>query len=214
MALDPAPATAFYKLKARALSGTAIQLSFTGVPGRDPEVAGDYVALWQNREGVPWGAEPLATEAIKLPGPDGSWVFRSLSLTSLPYVVAYSVGASAAGHEIAAVVPLGVGGEPGQPQAITLNTCAVEPTSLALAYATPIGVAPLSFGHRVVLVEGQSFGSATPVVAEALPSEEESDIAAFNGVTMVKGQWYTGAYLTGSSAESVAATVSFQVQAT
>lgn len=211
VALDPPATTASYGLKVTKISGTALQLDFSGISGRNPQAAGDFVALWQNSGSVPWNLTAQSVEPIPNTTPDGSFVFGHLKLGALPYVVGYSVGSDPSCHGVAAVVPLGLGGTPGVLQAITLTIASVGSTSLALNYVTPIGAQPETFGHQIVLVGGQTFLPSSTVLARTTPSDDSSDTAFFNGVTMVTGQWYTAAYLTGSTAATVAATATFQV---
>jgi hypothetical protein len=209
--VSPAPITQSYGLEVQAFGGTLLELSFQGVGGRIPNSAGDYVALWQNPGSVPWGTAPSNTEQIVNLTPDGDQAFGGLSMAALPYVVAYSVGPDPDGRNIAAVVPLGVGGTQGPLQAITITTAYVGSTSLVVSYTTPAGSNPQAFGHQIVLVHNQGYLPSSYVVQTITPSTNSQDYVAFNGVTMVIGQWYTVAYLAGSQPQNVAAMVSFQV---
>lgn len=194
-------------------NGTVLDISWNGIPNRDPSTSGDFVAIWQNDGSVPFGSTVQATQQVTNKTPDGDIPFSGLQLANLPYVAAYSVGTDATNfHNLAAVIPVGVGGIPGQVQATTLNVAFVGATSLTLDYTTPIGTDPKAFGHSVVLVAGETYipGTSSPI-ATTKPSDNQNDAASFVGVTMTVGQWYTGAYLTGSTPSTVAATVTFQV---
>ena len=146
--------------------------------------------------------------------PDGDLPFMHLSLTTLPYVLAYSVGPdSTTFHNIAAVIPVGVGGSVGALQPTTITLQWIGTRGVSCDYSTPIGTMPKTFGHSAVLVTGQTYDPVTSApIATATPSDLQNDAISFGGVTMIAGQWYTAAYLAGSKPAQVAATVTFQVQ--
>jgi hypothetical protein len=214
LAVQVGSTTAYaYLLGAQEEGGTLLDVSWTGVPNRNPSKAGDFVAIWQNSGSVPWGSKPANTQAVTNTTPDGDLPFSGLSLANLPYVVGYSVGSDATNYyNVAAVVPIAVGGTAGTPQTTSVSVAYVGATSLAIAYNTPIGVDPKAFGHTVVLVHSQTFipGTST-VMATAATTDNPNDAATFTGVTMVVGQYYTAAYLAGPGQVNVAATVTFQV---
>jgi len=193
-------------------NGTTIDVAWTGVPNRVPNTSGDFVALWQNNGSVPWGTAAAKTQPVGNKTPDGDVPFSGLSIASLPYVAAYSVGPDATNYyNIAAVIPIGVGGTTGTVQAITVAVGFIGATSLSIDYNTPIGVDPLAFGHTVVLVRGQTYLPTSTPIATAVTTDNPNDAANFTGITMVTGQWYTAAYLAGAKPANVAATVSFLV---
>jgi hypothetical protein len=201
-------------------NGTILYVSWKGIPNRNPSTSGDFVALWQNSGSLPWGTAALNSQNVTNTTPDGDVAFTGLSLTTLPYVVAYSVGADSTDfYNVAAVLPVSVGGSGSALQNISVSVGYVGATSLVIDYNTPIGVMPKTFGHTISLVKGTTYNpaSASPI-GSATPSDLSNDGAAFNNVTMVTGQYYTAAYLTGMDATtkqpapaSVAATVTFQV---
>ncbi|MBV9683779.1 MAG: hypothetical protein JO046_18450 [Solirubrobacterales bacterium] len=213
LAVAPAPTAASYTMTVTQLSGTTLEIDFTGITGRDPAATGDFVALWQAQVGVPWGTSPCNTQNIENTSSDGSDLFGGLSMARLPYVVAYSVGSDTSCHSVTAVRPLGVGGISGPLQSITVRPSAIGSTSLAIDYTAPYGMTPYSFGHRVVLVAGELFLPQSKVIATALPTDNTNDTAAFNNIPLVVGQSYTAAYLAGPTAANVAATTSFTVTA-
>lgn len=199
-------------------NGTVLDITWTGVPNRDPNTSGDFVAIWQNNGSIPWGEPALNTQQVTNTTPDGDIAFAGLSLATLPYVVAYSVGSNSSFHNIAAAIPIGPGGAVDTPQPTTVAVGFVGATSLIIDYTTPIGTTPKTFGHTVSLVKGTTYNplNAAPI-ASVTPSDNANDAASFNGVTMVAGQYYTAAYLTGVDSKgaplpsSVAATVTFLV---
>jgi hypothetical protein len=203
--------TASYGLTVQELSGTTIAIAFTGISGRQPALAGDCVFLWQNPNVVPWGTAPLASTPIESTTPDSDQLLGGLSLASLPYVIAYSVGNDPNGRNIAAVAPFGVGATIGPTQVITVATAYVGTNSLAISYTTPAGTSPKSFGHQLALVKNQGYRPTSPLIKMTTPTDQSTDIAIFNGVPMTMGQYFTVAYLAGASPMNVAATVSFQV---
>lgn len=198
-------------------NGTVLGVSWKGLPNRNPNKSGDFVAIWQNSNEIPFGTPPLNTQPVTNAGPDGDVAFTGLQLASLPYTVGYSVGPDTSCHEIAATISIGPGGAITPTDATVLSIGYVGATSLVIDYTTPSGTTPKAFGHTVVLVKGRQYPASGEPVATAKPSENSKDAVSFNNVTMVKGQPYTVAYVTGVDSEkkplpsSVAATVTFQV---
>jgi hypothetical protein len=216
LAVELGSATSFaYALQAQEdPNGTDLNISWTGVPNRNPSTSGDFVALWQNDGSVPFGTAAQNTQQISDTTPDGDTGFGGLSLAKLPYVVAYSVGADAKNfYNLAAAIPIGLGGVTGPVQATTVSVGWIGARSLTIDYTTIVGSDPKAFGHSLVLVHGQTYNplNASPI-ATTQPSDNQNDAATFGGIVMVVGQWYTCAYLMGSRPSTVAATVTFQVK--
>ncbi|MFG1603721.1 hypothetical protein [Actinoplanes sp. NPDC049265] len=202
-----------YEISAQAEGGTLLEISWRGVPNRNPSKSGDFVAIWQNSGSVPWGTKPESSQSVTNSTPDGDLPFSGLSMANLPYVAAYSVGSDATNYyNVAAVIPIAVGGTPGTPQTTTVGVAYVGATSLAVAYTTPIGVDPKTFGHTVVLAHSDTFiPGTTEVIATVKTTDNPNDVVGFTGVRMIVGQTYTVAYLAGSAPANVAATVTFLV---
>jgi hypothetical protein len=194
-------------------NGTVLDLAWKGVPNRNPSESGDFVALWQNNGSLPWGVKPLNTQQVTNATPDGDLGFTNLQLAKLPYVAAYSVGTdNKEFHNVAAVLPVSVGGINGPVQAITVTVAWIGATSLTVDYTAPNGAMPKTFGHSLVLVRGETYVPGTSsAIATTSPTDNSNDGAVFGGVTMVVGQVYTVAYLAGKLPTNVAATVTFQV---
>jgi hypothetical protein len=194
------------------LGGTALQVNFAGLAGRNPSTAGDYVGIWQNPGWIPFGQAPANQVAITQTSPDGSAPFGGLSLAALPYVVGYSAGSDTTGKNIVAAIPIS-GGVPGLLTEITLGIASVGTTSLSMSYTAPAAMDPLASGHSLVLVAGQVYNPASPAttIATTQPTHNQTDIVSFTGVTMTLGQWFTVAYLAGAKPVNVGATATFQV---
>ena len=200
--------------------GTILEVLWEGIPNRDPSASGDFVALWQNNGVIPFGTAPQSKQPVTGLTPDGDMAFTELQLASLPYAVGYSVGPDATNYyEIAAAVYIQPGGST-ESESTRVNVGPVGRTSVIVNYSVPAGIEPKNFGHRIVLVEGPTYKPTSPPtpLAIAEPGNRSKDAVAFNGVTMVKGEIYTAAYLMGYDTSkkqvtptTVAATVTFTV---
>jgi hypothetical protein len=210
-------------------NGDGFEMDVTGVPNTNPS-GGHFVAVWQANGSVPWGALTGALRGkatMSAQDPDFGFPFTSLNLGNMPYVLAYSTGSDATNfNNIAAAMPFGAGGTPGQLQATTLQLVSAVSTSLLVDYTTPIGTDPALQGHSLALVKGGTFipGRTRPI-ATATPTDNAVDSASFNltPTPLQSGQAYTVAYLTGKKVDpnnpqnqipdpaTVAATVQFTV---
>ena len=209
--------------------GDGFQMDVTGVPNTNPS-GGHFVCVWQANGSVPWGALSGALRgkaSMSASDPDFGFPFIGLNLGNMPYVVGYSTGKDATTfNNIAAAMPFGAGGTPGQLQATTVQIVQPAQTSLLVDYTTPIGTDPLLQGHSLALVKSGTFipGRTRPI-ATASPTDNANDSASFNltPTPLQSGQPYTVAYLTGTMADpnnpqnlipdpsTVAATVQFTV---
>lgn len=204
-----APKIQSIAIAATVISPDTVEVAYTGLPGRDPTLAGDYVGIWQGT--APWGVQPLATHPITTPVPDGTVALTGLRLASLPYAVAYSAGSDPEGHDIAAVQTVSPGGLVGTLQNVNLALSFVGPTSLVVSYSVPLGETPKTFGHQLVLQQGAAYNPDVPPVASTTTTDASSDTAAFNGLAIIRGMSYTVAYLAGPKPANAAATLTFQV---
>ena len=209
--------------------GSAFEMDVTGVPNTNPS-GGHFVCVWQANGSVPWGAlsgSLKGSATMSATDPDFGFPFTGLHLGNMPYVLAYSTGSDATTfNNVAAAMPFGAGGTPGQLQATTVQIVSSTQTSLLVDYTTPIGSDPLLQGHSLALVQSGTFiPGRTHPIATATPTDNANDSASFDltPTPLQSGQPYTVAYLTGTMADpnnpksrvpdpsTVAATVQFTV---
>jgi hypothetical protein len=205
------PIVSQWSVSAQVLSGTAVQMNFNGLASRNPSTSGDYVGIWQNPGIIPFGQAPQSQQSVSQTSPNGSMLFSGLNLSALPYVIGYSAGSDANGKNIVAAIPIS-GGVPGLATLITLGIAAVGTTNLAMSYTCPAGMDPLSLGHSLVLVKGQTYNPTSPAttLATTPTTDNQTDVVSLTA-NMTMGQYFTVAYLAGAKPVNVAATVTFQV---
>ena len=69
-----------------------IGVSYNTMPGNQPNTYGNFLALWQNQDTIPWNQAPLKTFPIQTNTQAGSAAFNGLDVTNNSYVIGYSVG--------------------------------------------------------------------------------------------------------------------------
>ncbi len=80
-------------LKINSVSADVISLSYDTLPGNVPSTYGNFVAIWQNQNQIPWNQDPLKTQAISTNSQAGSLAFTELpSIDNNSYIIGYSVG--------------------------------------------------------------------------------------------------------------------------
>ncbi|MGN6216343.1 MAG: hypothetical protein ACTHN7_05235, partial [Solirubrobacterales bacterium] len=169
---------------------------------------------------IPFGTAPENKQPVTGTTPNGDMPFTELQLAKIPYVVGYSVGPDETNYyEMAAALYIQPGGST-ESESTKVNVGPVGRRSVIINYSVPRAIEPKNFGHRIVLVQGETYRPASPPtpLAIAEPGNRSKDAVAFSGVTMVRGETYTAAYLMGYDAAkkkviptSVAATVTFRV---
>lgn len=75
------------------VTADVIGLSYHTLPGNMPNTLGNFVAIWQNQNSIPWNQEPLRTQPISTNTQAGSLAFTDLpSITNNSYILGYAVG--------------------------------------------------------------------------------------------------------------------------
>jgi hypothetical protein len=171
------------------------------MPDNRPNTYGNFVALWQNQNQIPFDTEPLQKQNITGNTQRGSLVFSGLTVTKNDYLVGYSVGAVRTETQkygnvcTSAFVPLG--GEAETPSDYTYFTPSmvikyVGSDTVLFQYNMARGTQPATNKAWVGLWRGD-FASYTALPDAAIPVtvNAASGSLGFNGVSIGIGLTYT-----------------------
>lgn len=217
------------------VSATQINLDFHTPNTNQPNSYGNVVYIWQSGNQVPWGTPALNKQVIGNNSPSGSVSFTGLDVTTLSYIIGYSVGPetpNAAWTKYANVVATDYVPAIGTGTPTEANDQQVKPsvgvqslgsTSLVSNIFLPSGFNPVGSGTWVGIWRGGSVSqdpSTKPQWRSASTnSSGDNTTVSFNNIALTRGTQYTlGLFSTGFSDDdsklkqsALAATYSFAV---
>jgi hypothetical protein len=208
------------------VTADSIGISYTTIPGNQPNTYGNFIALWQNSDpSIPWNTAPLATYAVPTNTPNGAFVFTGLNVTTLSYVIGFSVGPVLSGNAqkngnicASAFIP---GSNSPTPSVFnpTLTLVYDGPYALAVGYALPNGILPQSNGAWIGLWRNgsPSYTQAPDSVAQVTLNAPNGTVA-MNNIILGRGNTYTVGFFTsgykgtmGNAQTAIASYVTFTV---
>jgi hypothetical protein len=195
-------------LTVEGVTGTAIGLGFSTLPGNLATSYQNAVALWQGSI-VAWNASPQTKETVPVDEASADFTFSPVSITRQAYTVGYAVGPRLG--DFCACVTIGAGGQATNPQAVGLNISWIGATSLTLAYVTLPGYQPQANGNWAGLWQGQvdAFAPGTPVAQVPVSADTDQGPVVFNNVPLLIGTTYTVVYFMGPEPTTAAAQLTF-----
>lgn len=85
--------TAVTQIRIDYVTADVIGVSYNTLAGNMPNTYGNFVAIWQNHNSIPWNQEPLKTQPIATNTQAGSLAFLDLPpITNNSYIIGYAVG--------------------------------------------------------------------------------------------------------------------------
>lgn len=205
------------KLKAPSITGTTVSIEYDTLSGNMPNSYGNFVALWQNSDNIPWNQqEPLKKQSVPGNTKDGSFVFTDLALTTNSYIIGYSVGADLG--NICSTVFIPAASDQYKVFYPSIEIVYRGTDSVVVSYKLPIGSTPKTYKHWLGMWEGIAASYSTPPIKfQQITNENADDVQAINSVKFLRGKTYTIAYFAGGYIENkpiqttMACTVSFSV---
>ncbi len=186
---------------APSVTGNAILVAYNTLPGNRPNSYGNYVAIWQNHNSIPWNTPPLKVQKIVDNTPSGSMTFGGLDITQNSYILGYSVGPELSsphqpqGNICSTVfVPESGGSTPtsenSQP---SLTYIPGGSTSVSVNFNNlPSGILPQTNGAWIGIWQGSQASYNNPPMASNSVQVDSSEGTAFiNGVNIRRGWTYT-----------------------
>lgn len=189
------------------VTADTIGLSYKTMPGNEPNSNGNYVALWQNADDIPWNTSPLQIQKIDTNTPNGSMSFLNLSVTTQSYIIGYAVGSSLTGSNqqkqgnICSTAYIPASSNPGSESYPTftpsLQIVYVGPNSVAVRYNLPTGITPQSNGALAGIWRSELASYNNPPMASSnIPLDAENGTFAFNNISIGRELTYTIALFT------------------
>ena len=210
------------------VSAEEIDVEYDTMPGNQPNTYGNFLAIWQNYDSIPWNTEPLKTFPIPTNTPSGSAAFTGLNVNNNSYIIGYAVGPTltATGNAqkygnicATAFIPAASAtGDQGTIFTPSISNFNIGSTSVSFQFELPDGILPQSDGAWAAIWKGgnPSYFSTTPLSAIPISPDSSSGRAAFNNVTIGRGTTYTIAIFMsgynaagGSTQRAVACSASF-----
>jgi hypothetical protein len=183
-----------------------ISVAYNTMPGNQPNTYGNYVAIWQNSDSIPWNTDPLQTQQIVSNTQAGDMIFSGLNITVNSYIIGYGVGPQLTGTGVqkqgnicsTVFVPAVGGGAPTQ-FLPSIQVLSIGANSVAVSFNLPSGILPQSNGAWIGLwrAEQASYNNP-PVAANSIQVNAGQGSGFINGVTIGRGLTYTiGLFMSG-----------------
>jgi hypothetical protein len=199
-------------LKITLVVADTIGLSYNTMPGNMPNTYGNFVAIWQNQNKIPWNQKPLAAKAVPTNTQQGDMVFDGLDITNNHYILGYSVGPELIDPGLkygnicsTAFVPTKANEDPPKEYQYFQTHLVLKylgTTSVAVQFFTPPGCQPATNKNWMGLWRGETASyNNPPDYAVPITIDANSGTAAFNDVTIGRGLTYTIGYFMSGWAE-------------
>lgn len=182
------------------VTADTIDVDYQTMPGNQPNTYGNFLAIWQNTDSIPWNSEPLKTFPIPTNTQAGSATFGDLNITSNSYIIGYAVGSTLSGAAqkygnvcSTAYIPASGSSENADTFASSVENIKAGSTSASFDFVLPDGVTPKTNGAWAGLWRGAApnlYGTA-PLASVLLSPDVSSGRTAFNNVSIGRGTAYT-----------------------
>ena len=208
------------------VAADAIDVNYATMPGNQPNTYGNFLAIWQNSNSIPWNTEPLKTFPVPTNTPNGSATFTGLSINNNSYIIGYAVSPTLA--TTGAIQKYGnICSTAFVPAASTGNGTIFTPgisgiqvgsTSVSFMFTLPDGIMPTTNGAWAALWRGDNPSFYNVALTRIIPLSPDYPFgtAAFNNVDIGRGLTYTiGIFMSGymatggSSQRALACSASF-----
>lgn len=195
------------KLDITLVTADTIGLSYNTMSGNQPNSYGNYVALWQNTDTIPWNNDPLKVQNIDTNTQSGSMFFTGLSVTNQSFIIGYAVGSKLNGGSqqqhgnICSTASIPALSSPGNDSYPTftpsLQILYVGPNSVAVQYNLPKRITPQRNGAWGGIWRSELASYKNPPMASnSITLDAETGSLVFNNISIGRGLTYTIALFT------------------
>ena len=169
------------------------------MPGNSPAANGNFVAIWQNQDQVPWNQKPLNTQSLTGNTQAGSLAFGGLDVNNNSYILGFGVGPDVSNICATAFVPAASEGQADNDTFSTkLTLVNIGTTSLTMQFNTPAGYTPKTNKNWMGLWRGETASYTNPPdTAIAVDLDANFGTQGFNGINIGRGLTYTVGYFMG-----------------
>ncbi len=200
-------------MSVKVVTGDAIVLQCETMPGNQPASYGNFIAIWQNSDQVPWNQEPLKRQYITKDTSEFSVNFDGLDLTENSYILGYSVGPLDSNICTTAAIPRNCS-DPSKCKlfSTSVSLSFVGTTSLFVKYETPAGYRPESNRNWVGIWRGTTVPyDSDPLKKDYVKGDENIGSVGINNIDLKRGTTYTVGYFMGKKQTFLAASHTFTV---
>ncbi|KZL88483.1 hypothetical protein [Clostridium magnum] len=179
------------------VTGDKIGISYDTLPNNMPNTYGNYIALWQNTDTIPWNQEPLKKQIIDTNTQNGSIAFSGLEITNQSYIIGYAVGPEKPSPQqkygnICSTAFIPATGSQYEYFYANLTLTSHKPTSVAVDFQIPVGSMPMT--NKAWLGMWRSSQAAynnPPDYATPVDVDAETGTVAFNDIKLLRRMTYT-----------------------
>jgi hypothetical protein len=190
-------------VRVASVTSDSIDILYSCLPGNQPNTYGNFAAIWQNSNSIPYGTPPLHAFPVIGNTKDGSFNFSGLDLTNNSYIVGFSVGqvlstpsTQAYGNICStAFIP----SKNGTPDIFdpSLSIQYIGTNSVSLEFNLPENILPKSNSAWIgIWRSGQPSYTTPPLATAAISVEAPNGSCAINGFDIARGKTYTVALFT------------------
>jgi hypothetical protein len=200
-------------LQIDAVTADAIHVSYNTMPDNRPNTYGNFVAIWQNQNQIPFDTDAMQKQAITGNSQRGSLVFSGLSVTKNDYIIGYAVGPVKTESQrfgnvcTSAYVPLGGDSDAPADYTYFMPSAVIKfvgSDSVLFQYNLARGTQPQTNKAWAALWRGDAASyTQPPDAAMPISVNAASGTIGFNGVSIGIGLSYTvGVFTTGWDTDS------------
>jgi len=195
-------------LKITYVTADVIGVAYDTMPGgNQPNNYGNYVALWQNNNFIPWGSPVLKKQVIDTNTPQGDMNFTGLDITNNSYIIGYAVGPDLSGDKkqkegnICATAFIPAKGDAQSSDNFMPNIFMqyIGTNSISVGFSLPSGLLPMTNGAWIGIWRAEQASYNNPPMAANYIQEDAGEGTAFiNNITIGRGLTYTvGLFMSG-----------------
>jgi len=189
-------------IKILAVSGDDVTIKYDTITGNNPSAYGNYIAIWQSDNQVPWGEPPIKTQSIENTSPSGTVIFDELDITNESYIIGYSnvpynenVNNFCATGFIEPVVTNRNFDNQDNYANVKIKLDRVESNAVKFNYITLPGYSPGDNMNWMGIWEGsQDIFKAKPKYTKKVDKYTDQGTVSFNNVIMKRGTRYVAGY--------------------
>jgi hypothetical protein len=175
-----------------------ITVEYKLMPGNQPQSYGNFIAIWQDYNSIPWDTPPFRTKKIEQNTPIGSLDF-DVPLENKSYIAGYAVGTELTtpkqvyGNICATDYLLANSTKGEDPITPSVAVNYIGTNSVSFIFSLPDGVLPLTNGAWAAIWRGKnpSYYGTAPMAASALRKDVSSGSSSFSNISLTRNTDYT-----------------------
>lgn len=189
-------------IKIQQVTSDAIVVGYNSLPDNRPNTYGNFIAIWQNQNQIPWDQDPISTQSIPNDQQQGTVFFPGLTVQDNDYIIGWSVGPTlSTGQKYGnvcstAFVPKGSNNDPSKIIYSYSNLVLgyVGQNAVLVQFSTPKNCRPVDNGAWLGMWRGGASYKNTPDYSIPVTVNANKGSAGFNNTPLGIGNEYTIAY--------------------